>query len=68
MNVELEFDTVRRLRRENERLRGALEQCEEYFENRADVKDGSYGVPEPNTEMSLLSEIQTALGNQPKND
>lgn len=51
-----------RLERENAKLRAALEQCEDYFDNRADVKDGSYGVPEPNAEMSLLSEIREALG------
>lgn len=25
-----------------------------YFESRADVKDGDYGQPEPNEEMTLL--------------
>lgn len=39
----------------------ALEQAEDYFDGRADVVDGSYGVPEPNAEMSLLSEIRDAL-------
>ncbi len=56
--IELERD---RLFRENEKMRSALHHCEGYFDNRADVKDGSYGVPEPNTEMSLLSEIQEAM-------
>lgn len=51
-----------RLERENAKLRVALEQCEAYFDNRADVKDGSYGVPEPNAEMQMLSDIRETLG------
>lgn len=46
---------------EIERLRAALGQCEEYFDNRSDVKDGDYGAPEPNEEMRLLSEVRGAL-------
>lgn len=42
-------------------LVGALEACEEYFDNRSDVKDGDYGIPEPNREMVLLSEVRAAL-------
>lgn len=42
-------------------LVGALEACEEYFDNRSDVKDGDYGIPEPNREMVLLSEVRSAL-------
>lgn len=44
-------------------MRDALRECEEYFDNRSDVVDGSYGVPEPNREMVLLSEIRAALNN-----
>lgn len=47
-----------------ERLEAALHQCEDYFDSRADVRDGSdgsYGVPEPNAEMQILSEIRQAL-------
>jgi hypothetical protein len=51
-----------KLERENAKLRAALEQCEDYFDDRADVVDGRNGVPEPNREMSLLSEIREALG------
>lgn len=43
----------------------ALRQAEDYLDSRADVVDGSYGVPEPNAEMSLLSEIRMAMGNVP---
>lgn len=39
----------------------ALEEVESYFDDRADVVDGSYGIPEPNKEMSLLTEIRTAI-------
>lgn len=54
-----------RLERENAKLRAALEQCEDYFDTRSDVVDGDYGVPEPNTEMRLLSEVREALGRRP---
>lgn len=39
----------------------ALLQAEDYFDARADVKDGSYGVPEPNAEMTILTEIRAAI-------
>lgn len=44
-----------------ERLRGALEQALEYFENREDVIDGDYGQPAPNKEMTLAQELRSAL-------
>ena len=50
------------LERKNAALRAALERCEEYFDNRSDVVDGDYGVPAPNAEMQILSEIRQALG------
>jgi hypothetical protein len=52
---------VAKLELENARLRSVLHQCEEYFDGRADVLDGDYGVPAPNTEMRLLSEVRSAL-------
>lgn len=30
-----------------------MNEIEEYFDNRADSEDGSYGIPEPNKEMRL---------------
>ena len=39
----------------------ALAQACEYFENRSDVIDGDYGVPEPNTEMRLAQMCNDAL-------
>ena len=56
---------VAKLERENAKLRAALEQCEEYFDDRADVVDGDYGVPAPNTEMQMLSEVRAALRKGP---
>jgi hypothetical protein len=50
-----------KLERENARLREALLSCEKYFDDHADVLDGDYGVPAPNTEMRLLSEVRSAL-------
>lgn len=38
-----------------------LTRCLEYFDNRADVVDGDYGVPEANEEMSLFGDVQDAL-------
>lgn len=39
----------------------ALTQAQEYFEDRADVVDGSYGEPHPNREMSLAQLCKDAL-------
>ncbi len=51
-----------RLELQNVILRDALEECEEYLDNRADVKDGDYGIPEPNAEMILVAKVRAALG------
>ena len=45
-----------------DRMRSVLQQCEDYFDDRADVVDGSYGEPAPNAEMQLLTEIREVLG------
>lgn len=50
------------LKRKVAAMTSALQQCEDYLDGRADVVDGSYGEPSPNAEMSLLSEVQEALG------
>ncbi len=34
-----------------------------YFENRIDVNDGDYGVPEPNQEMYLYTYLKEVLDN-----
>ena len=34
-----------------------------YFENRIDVNDGDYGVPEPNQEMYLYTHLKEVLDN-----
>lgn len=47
---------------EVDRMREALEQCAEYFEPRVDVNWEGDG---PNTEASLLNEINYALGKTP---
>lgn len=39
----------------------ALYQALEYFEDREDVVDGSYGEPAPNLEMSLAQLCRAAL-------
>lgn len=52
---------IDQLRAKNARMRSALLQCEDYFDGRADVVDGSYGEPAPNAEMQLLTEIREAL-------
>ncbi len=43
----------------------ALEECLEYFEERYDVNDGDYGVPEANKEMQMGTMIEEALGRRP---
>lgn len=42
-------------------LVAALEEALEYFEDREDVRDGPYGDPVPNTEMSMAQSIRAAL-------
>lgn len=44
------------------KLEAALDSVEEYLDGRVDVVDGDYGVPEPNREMQLMSEINEARG------
>jgi len=39
----------------------ALIDAADYFDNRADVNDGDYGVPEPNTAMRLVSQCNEAV-------
>jgi hypothetical protein len=45
------------------KMREALEQCAEYFDNRADITNehDEDGSPRPNEEMRLLTEIREAL-------
>lgn len=39
----------------------ALEAASDYFDGRSDVVDGSYGISEPNKEMSLLQQCEDAI-------
>lgn len=50
--------------RREDALESMLLECLEYFENRSDVVDGDYGVPEPNREMKMATEIKEVLGPQ----
>lgn len=43
-----------------ENIINLLERLHDYFDNRSDTKDGSYG-PVPNEEMSFCVEIQEAI-------
>ena len=38
-----------------------LDRLETYFDQRSDVVDGDYGVPEPNAEMQHLTAVQSVL-------
>lgn len=40
---------------------GLFDDLREYFEQRSDVKDGSYGVPHANEEMNLLSRLNDCV-------
>lgn len=51
---------IDKLRAENKAMKAALEQCEEYFDNRADADGDSEGF-HPNKEMNLLTEVREAL-------
>lgn len=68
--VATERDTLQRdlaaANARNALLVGMLQECEEYFEDCADVIDGSYGEPAPNKEMAILSAIRFALSGAPK--
>jgi hypothetical protein len=44
-----------------DQLTSALDDVEDYFDNRADVVDGDYGEPAPNKEMTMLTAIQAVL-------
>lgn len=44
-----------------ERLEADMNECLEYFQERYDVIDGSYGEPAPNREMQLGTMIQETL-------
>lgn len=47
-------------------LEAALEEALEYFEDRYDVVDGSYGEPSPNREMALGQMIDVLLHGIPR--
>ncbi len=59
-----EFEQITTKLFQRQHMMTTLEQCEEYFDGQSDVKDGEYGVPEPNTEMRLLSEVRDAISNR----
>ena len=61
MLVQLEKET-REMLREYRAMRDALYECLEYFEDREDVVDGDYGMPEANQEMTLAMSVRRALG------
>lgn len=42
----------------NNELRALLDELEDYFDQRADVIDGDYGVPEPNDEMRMQTTVR----------
>jgi hypothetical protein len=55
--------TIARLEAENERMREALLECEDYFDNRADAEwFPDSPRPVPNAEMTLLCVVRGALG------
>lgn len=54
-------DALQAQSEKNTRLREALEQCAEYFDDRSDV-DTSDGEPVANKEMRLLGVVREALG------
>jgi len=44
-----------------EKMTEVMELALRYFENRIDVNDGDYGVPEPNQEMYLYTYLKEVL-------
>lgn len=55
--------TIAAIKAENERLRDALDECEDYFDNTADADHDQDGFI-PNKEMQLLSTVRAALNKQ----
>lgn len=45
-----------------------LDRLEDYFDQRSDVADGDYGVPEPNAEMQHLTAIRELMAAMEKNN
>ena len=39
----------------------ALEECAEYLDRYADVKDGDYGQPEANDALRLLTQVNAVI-------
>lgn len=62
MEIATKDAEIARLQAENERMREALDECEEYFDNRADAEYFS-DSPQPvaNEEMHLLGVVRSAL-------
>lgn len=69
--LQVQVDTMTRIaaareqgfakcRKERDVLLAALRSAEDYFDQRADIKDGE-GGPLPNAEMSVLTEIREAI-------
>lgn len=56
-NAEVLLDAAERA----ERMEAALHEAEEALDGYSDVRDGDYGVPEPNRAMRALSEIRAVL-------
>jgi hypothetical protein len=42
-------------------LENILTECAAWFDQRADVVDGDYGMPSPNAEMQMMSHIDEVL-------
>lgn len=61
VTVMLLCEDISRLQIERSEMLAALQQAESYFDNHADVVDGSYGNPEPNAAMTVLTEIRAAI-------
>jgi hypothetical protein len=48
----------------NDELLELLEELHHYFDNKADVNDGDYGVPEANYEMAMASRIAKLINDE----
>jgi hypothetical protein len=56
--IELLDKRIAALSHQRDELRVCLEECEVYFEDRADVIDDAHGEPAPNREMFLLQVVR----------
>lgn len=55
------LEQIDRLQQDKDAMLSALQECENYLDEHAEVIDGDYGQPKANEEMMLLMEVSDAI-------